>query len=62
MAALMATQEGAEQYGSQFPTGNISAEQMAELDARAAKVDASEEDRQRFMENQTKSYGKRKWN
>jgi hypothetical protein len=58
----MATQEGAEAFGAKFPTGNISSEQMADLDARAAKVDVTEEDRQRFMENQAKSFGKRRWN
>lgn len=58
----MATQEGAEQYGGQYATGNISSEQMAELDARAAKADVAPEDRQRFMENQVKSYSNRRWN
>jgi hypothetical protein len=58
----MATQEGAEQYGGQYATGNISSEQMAELDARAAKADVTPEERQRFMENQVKSYGNRRWN
>lgn len=58
----MATQEGAEQYGGQYATGNISSEQMAELDARAAKADVTPEERQRFMENQVKSYSNRRWN
>jgi len=58
----MANQEGAEQYGGQYPTGNITSEQMDALDARASKVDVSDEERQRFLENQVKSYGKRRWN
>jgi hypothetical protein len=54
--------DGAEQYGGEYPTGNISSEDMDKLDARAAKADVTEAERQRFMENQVKSYGKRRWN
>lgn len=58
----MGNQEGAEAYGEKYASGNISSEEMARLDERASKVDVSEEERQRFVENQTKSFGKRRWN
>ena len=35
----MANQEGAEQYGGQYPTNNITSEQMDALDARASTDD-----------------------
>jgi hypothetical protein len=55
--------DGAEQYGGEYPTGNISSEDMDKLDARAAKApQRSAEEVERFLESQTKSYRNRRWN
>lgn len=54
--------DGAEQYGGEYPTGNISSDDIEALDARAAKADVTDEERERFLANQTETYRNRRWN
>lgn len=55
--------EGAEAHGAQYPTGNISSEDMDALSARAAKApERSPEERERLLGVHTKSYHQRRWN
>ncbi len=49
--------DGAEQYGAQYPTGNISREQMDDLERRSET--RSPEDTARWNETQTKAYRNR---